>query len=152
MQRNRKPFLERWGKRLELRPIVGSGAPWPRRLVALRDAIAVIRILVLYDSGLAHRLSALWPGARITLSGSAANDGIEQAPDERADLGTWLEERRFHYSVVVSQERPHAGLARALGRSQAQAPVVAVGDEDDEAIIERLARVGIAPPMATPRG
>lgn len=149
VDRNRKTFLERWGEQLEQRPIVAGGLPWPHRLLALRDAIALVRILVLHDGGLAHRLSNLWPRTRVTVSGAAANHGIEQAP---SDLGKWLEDRRFHYSAVVSPHQPHNELAGALRHSQPQAPVTVVSDATDDAIVERLAQTGIAPPNATPRG
>jgi GT2 family glycosyltransferase len=138
VEQNRKTFVARWGERLAHRPIVAGARPWPHRELALRDAIALIRMLVLDDAGLTRRLLALWPWAR-----------IEQAPD---DLDGWLEDRRFHYSAVVARRQPDEALRAALTRSQPQAPLVVLGEAGDDQVIEGLAGHGIAPPEATPRG
>jgi GT2 family glycosyltransferase len=147
VRRNRSVFLERWGDRLSRRPIVGDGAGAPHRALAFRDAIALIRILVLGDAELAGRLRRLWIAARITLAGEGAGEGVESAPRE---LDGWLDRRRFHYSAIVSLAEPDRETAGALARSQPQAPVVVLGRDEDP--IRSLAAVGVAPPSAEPRG
>ncbi len=131
VRRNRAAFVERWGERLAHRPIVVAAKPWPHRLLALRDAIALLRVLVVRDAGLAQEVAHRWPAARVTLIGGDARDGIEAA--EPSDLDEWLDERRFHYSAVLGD------VNGALSRSQPQA----ARDLDDPVL---------PPPGEEPRG
>ena len=123
VRRNRVTFAERWGERLAHRPIVTAANPWLHRLLALRDAISLLRILVLEDARVAEEAARRWPRSRVTLVGAKAPDGIEAA--QLSDL----DERHFHYSAVLGGEV----------RSQPQA----VRDLDDPVL---------PPPGEEPRG
>jgi hypothetical protein len=149
VERNRRTFLERWGDRLALRPIVVTAKDWPHRALALRDAIALTRFLVFGDGELAARLASLWRHARVTLVGG---DGAPSAVERAAPgaLESWLDARRFHYSAVVSSRELEPGVVTALERTQPQAERLIVGPDDG--LVARLASVGIAPPEVTPRG
>jgi O-antigen biosynthesis protein len=148
VERNRRTFLERWGKRLDRRPIVLSARAWPHRALALRDAIALTRFLVFRDAELAATLAGQWQRARVTLVGNGgAPAAVESA--NPSGLERWLDERRFHYSAVVTAGELAPSLVQALERTQPQAPRVAVGPDS---LIERLAAAGISPPSEEPRG
>jgi GT2 family glycosyltransferase len=97
VRRNRTAFVERWGSRFAHRPIVVAARPWTHRLLALRDAIALLRILVVGDARLAEEAASRWPHARITLVGAEPADGVESA--EASDLDA----RHFHYSAVLGE-------------------------------------------------
>jgi GT2 family glycosyltransferase len=143
--RNRRTFLERWGRRLAERPIVSSPYLWAHRLIALRDAISLVRFLVFEDDALASSLANRWPRARVTLlGGSGADDRLEHA--HPPDLGTWLERRRFHYWVVFGSP---TGADEALSRSQPQAARLDARSDDLE---EALVAVGVPPPAEEPVG
>jgi GT2 family glycosyltransferase len=116
VRRNQARFLNRWATRFSHRPIVVAGEPWPHRQLALRDALALTRFLVVDDERLAREVADRWPAARVTLLGGDGGDDIETA--RPVDLGAWLEERRYHYSAVLA---PSGELDELVRRSQPQA-------------------------------
>ena len=125
MVANRRIFADRWRERLERRHPLRGAARRPRLRLAARDAENLERILVIDDrvphhdrgSGdprmakLLAEVADLWPEARVTLLAADPRNaerygtplleqGIEVAcADDEFDR--WLEERRYHYSVVV---------------------------------------------------
>jgi GT2 family glycosyltransferase len=125
MTANRRIFAERWSERLQLRRPLRSDPENPRIRLALRDAEAIERILVIDDrvphhdrgSGdprmakLLAETADLWPEARVTLFAADPRNaeryaqplleqGIEVAcADEHFDR--WFDRRRYHYSVVL---------------------------------------------------
>lgn len=110
-RRNQGQFLKRWGRRLAHRPVVVASEPWPHRRLALRDALTLLRFLVVEDAQLATELASNRPAARVTLIGANRVDGVETARPE--DLAGWLRERRFHYSAVLgTTERIDDALLR----------------------------------------
>jgi O-antigen biosynthesis protein len=116
VRRNRERFLERWGTRFDHRPIVAAAEPWPHRQLALRDALALMRFLVIEDVTLARKVADRWPAARVTHLGGEAGGDIESAQTE--DFERWLEERRYHYSAVLASDERFDEPVR---RSQPQA-------------------------------
>ena len=92
----------------------GAGPPHRART---RDAIALTWILG-YDAELVEPALAV-ETARLHLAGEGGGEGIERAP-RRSD--GWLEQRRFHYSAIISSEAPDPESVEALARSQPQAP------------------------------
>jgi GT2 family glycosyltransferase len=147
---------ERWGHVLAERPPrPEAGVPeQAHRVLAARDAEAVIRILVVAPSspdGLLQGLLDRNPSARITLlSTGRAPDvdalgrlGVEVAgPFEDADH--WLRARRFHSSAVLAvDEDPDERLRIVLDEHQPQAPLLRCSgsDEADAA----LTRAGVLP-------
>lgn len=144
VRRNQEVFLERWGDRFANRPIVVAAQPWPHRELALRDAIALTRFLVVEDVALAEDVAGRWSGSRVTLLGSReAPDGIERA--DPSNVESWLEDRRFHYSAILGAE---GRFATALDRSQPQAARLEPGSR----LVEALATAGVAPPDGEVRG
>jgi GT2 family glycosyltransferase len=134
VRRNRTTFMVRWGSRFGHRPVVGAARPWPHRLLALRDGIALTRFLVFGEKRLAAETARDRPGCRVTLVGAGAADGVEQASPP--DLASWLEARRFHYTAVLGAP---AEITDALRRSQPQA-------------VQSLDDPTLPPPGAEPRG
>ena len=116
VRRNRERFLERWGTRFAHRPIVAAAEPWPHRQLALRDALTLIRFLVIENAALAREVADRWPAARITHLGGDAGPEIESAETE--DVECWLEERRYHYSAVLASDKR---FDKPLQQSQPQA-------------------------------
>ncbi|MDX6554742.1 MAG: hypothetical protein QOD86_937, partial [Miltoncostaeaceae bacterium] len=136
--RNRAIFRSRWRSRLAGRPELP--VPLERRdLLALRDAVASVRILVLADrvpepgdpaGRLIGAIARGWPDARVSLvapeaggplaSASMRDLGVEAVPGAGAG---WLAERAGHYDVVVSAGRSDGtrALEAAAAASQARA-------------------------------
>jgi O-antigen biosynthesis protein len=125
MTANRRVFAERWSDRLQRRRPLRADPTSPRIRLAARDAEALERILVIddrvphYDRGsgdprmakLLSELVELWPEARVTLFSAIPTNAERYAPalldqgievacaDDRFDR--WLDQRRYHYSVVL---------------------------------------------------
>jgi glycosyltransferase involved in cell wall biosynthesis len=130
---------------LEHRPIVEDLDRFPHRAVAVRDALALDRVLLIddrvphHDRGagdprmrqIVEEMITLWPQARITLlaadptgAGQYGPALLEQGIEVvwPSDIEAWLLTRLFHYSVVVVS-RPHnfGRFDEALRRTQPQA-------------------------------
>jgi O-antigen biosynthesis protein len=143
--RNRGTFIDRWGNRLMGRPIVSGTPLWSHRLLALRDAIALVRFLVFADDELASAIARRWPRARVTLvGGNGGSEGLELANPPQLD--EWLEQRRFHYWAILGAP---GGADEALIRTQPQAARLNASPGD---LVETLSRAGIAPPGEEPVG
>jgi GT2 family glycosyltransferase len=143
--RNRRTFVDRWGDRLTGRPIVSGSPLWNHRLLALRDAIALVRFLVFADDELASTIASRWPRARVTLIGAnGGSEGLELANPPQLDR--WLEERRFHYWAILGAP---GGADEALSRTQPQAARLNASLDD---LVETLSGAGIAPPGEEPVG
>lgn len=156
---NRPRLLARWGRSLADRPPLEDLSAYPHRIVAARDHDATDRLLFLAE-GLPHeadvnllvRLARTWPDVRLTVlvergladeARSLTREGIEVAIGVE-DVGSWLDARRFHHTVVA--ELDPGMLARhdaALRQSQPQAVRWDPHGRDSE---HRLARAGVAPP------
>jgi GT2 family glycosyltransferase len=145
---NRERFRQRFVTALWGRPAV-FGAPQPHRAIAARDFEAVDRVLLLASSPsdvatrgndvqqVARALVARLRDGRVTVAAplpSGSSDGA--SVDELLAVGvevaavddwdTWLESRRFHYSVVVSDETMRERLSEPLARTQPQATLTLV--------------------------
>jgi GT2 family glycosyltransferase len=149
--RNRAIFRRRWKHVLAARPLAPLQAR-AGRIIAARDAAASARILAVVDSadrGLVNRLEPWSRSARVTVlslaeEAPAGAAEIEVAPTD-ARVEEWLEERRWHYDVVIAPPRDER-LEAVLARTQPLAARVS-----PEAVsIDSLADAGIAPP-ADPR-
>jgi hypothetical protein len=159
--RNRAIFRSRWRARLAGRPELP--VPLERgHLLALRDAVASARILVLADrvpepnepaGRLTGAIARGWPGARVSLVAPEAGGPIASA--SMRDLGVeavaagpdWLAERPGHYDVVIRAGRSDA--ARALEAAAAASQARAARIEAPGA--SRLAELAAAPAAAEPR-
>jgi GT2 family glycosyltransferase len=143
--RNRRTFVDRWSNRLTGRPIV-SGAPlWNHRLLALRDAIPLVRFLVFASDELASTIASRWFRARVTLiGGTEGSEGLELANPPQLD--GWLEQRPFHYWAILGAPE---GADEALSRTQPQAARLNASADD---MVETFSRAGIAPPGEEPVG
>ena len=145
---------ERWGHVLAERPPrPEAGVPeQAHRVLAARDAEAVIRVLVVAPSAPNDLLQALLdrhPRGRITMLATGSPPDVDRlggmgvecaGPLEDAD--SWLRPRRFHYTAVLAvAEDPDESLRAALDEHQPQAPILrcAGADEADAA----LTRVGV---------
>jgi len=162
IERNRRLLLETWGDHLADRPPLTELDLRPHRLVALRDAEAPDRILVVADRvpgpGEPLRelleLAAGRSEARVTLLLAGPGDegvepllhlGVEVASP--ADPGAWLDDRRFHYTAaLLAPVTDMPGVAELLETTQPQAvrldPRALAGGPLDQA----LASVGAGPP------
>lgn len=122
IERNRPRLLGRWGDRLSDRPPLAELDVHPHRLVALRDAWATERFLLIDDrppsvgptgagrlGRLAREMAATWPDSRVTL----LSEGREPGDQEELlaagvevvhplDPYAWLEHRRFHYTAIIA--------------------------------------------------
>jgi GT2 family glycosyltransferase len=161
IERNRRLLLETWGERLADRPPLTELDVRPHRLLALRDADALDRILVVADRvpgrgdplRVALEGAARRPDARITLLLLGPADGSLEALLERgvevavaADPEAWLRERSFHYSAaVVSPVTEMIGLSQLLDRTQPQAIRLDPGDLASDRLEESLASMGAGP-------
>lgn len=142
--RNRRVLLRKWGVRLAGRPELRDLDRYPHRTVALRDLGVPERLLVvaheLPDGPLADLLSELAEPLEVLVTvASAAGDerramrlaarGVEVvvAPGVR-----WFEDRRFHYSAVLTAGTDPA-LSGAAARTQPQAARLALPGLDDSA-------------------
>lgn len=142
--RNLPVFEKRWSHKLASRPADAGADDNPRRRLAARDAAAPARLLFATDRfpgpagsigdpralWLLRELSDVYPDASRTVlcPGDAPADlrepilamGIEVASP--AEPGRWLEERAFHYDVVMLGGEAAAGaLPEVLERTQPQA-------------------------------
>jgi GT2 family glycosyltransferase len=141
VRRNWAEFARRWSAVCEARPaVVAADRPWS--LVAARDAMASMRVLVIApDRQLAEQVGALVRGrpdvrataltddARTTID--LSRHGAEVIAVAGSDTGAWLATRRFHYDAIVAGElsseiraslreyQPQACLLRAQAGSLA---------------------------------
>ena len=155
IERNRRILLRRWGERLADRPPLTELDEHPHRLLALRDAPCVDRVLILLDGDaraaeLAAQLASGWLGLRATL----LVPGLDAAAEELLASGVevvaprdpagWLEERRFHYSVVVGEAER---LEDALTRTQPQAELLSLAEASRLPVERFAASIGAGPPL-----
>lgn len=140
IERNRPRLLARWGDELSARPPLGELETYPHRLIALRDALAIERVLVLRDrlpnaedpvAAFLVEAARGHLGARCTVvaledrelggrAGWLLDAGVEVIPGPR-DPQAWLDGRRFHYSAVLADAPIWRRLGDAVARSQPQA-------------------------------
>jgi hypothetical protein len=73
------------------------------------------------------------------------HSGIELV--DQTDPG-WLEDRYFHYDVVVVDSDDQTLLLDAVRRTQPQAPQIPLAHLDDSRLLSAFATVGVAPPAA----
>lgn len=160
--RNRQRFVQRWGPRLAGRPRTFANGD-RGAVIAARDAIATPRVLICdaEDESSAYRLASklmgYWPRARVTWTAwpsapSAASaatwlaQGIEIV--DQADL-RWLDDRLFHYDLLIAAHELELDLADALARTQPQARRAQLRELDHldrVGLVSVLAHAGIAPP------
>ena len=159
IERNRRILLRRWGERLADRPPLTELEQHPQRLLALRDAPCVDRVLILNEPDteesaglrrLADGMARGWPLCRVTLVDDAADGALEEllgagvevvAPP---DLGGWLEGRRFHYSAVLGGR---GRFDRLLESAQPQAERLSLERALETPIEEVMASIGAGPPL-----
>ena len=161
--RHRRLFVERWGPRLNGRPRSFRYAG-EQAVIAARDALASPRVLVGAPSGhpaaevVARMLLREFPSARVTWATGPCRDpsrwlavGLEVVDDVDP---SWLDDRLYHYDLVVLDGQSDTGLEARVKRTQPQAPRLALDDLDGplETLRSRLtpilAGAGIAPPIA----
>lgn len=127
--RNRPRFVERHARALQGRPRISRPPYDPHRELVLRDWWADDRLLVLDGGGalvaLAESAAAARPNALVTWLGTGAappggSDAVEWIGG-MARWDRWLEDRRFHYSAVVTASPQADDLDRLLDRTQPQA-------------------------------
>jgi O-antigen biosynthesis protein len=167
IERNRRLLVHSWADRLADRPPLTELDLRPQRLLALRDADAPDRILVVTD-----RVPAAGDPLRGALEDAAGRrharvtlllvgrgfEGVEPLLDRgvevvaTADPGPWLNDRRFHYSAVVAPVTEMTGLADLLERTQPQAASLDRADLAPDRLDRSLASVGAAPPDRRPPG
>jgi O-antigen biosynthesis protein len=145
IEAERATLRERQRSALEHRPVVEELDTFSHRAVAVRDALALDRVLLIddrvphHDRGagdprmrqIVEEMITLWPQARITLLGADPMGAGRYAPAllERgievvwpSDVEAWLTTRLFHYSiVVVSRPDNFRRFDAALRRTQPQA-------------------------------
>jgi GT2 family glycosyltransferase len=160
--RNRRVFADRWRDHLAPRPVTFLNVS-EQAVISARDALATPRILLCHQpheaagTELVEAMQQWWPRARITwLVESPTNDGfdleswlqrgVEVLPLEDAAL---LEQRLFHYDLVVCGARSQAALEAIVHRTQPQAHAICAGELcfDADASLKRpvraLVRAGI---------
>ncbi len=159
IERNRRILLRRWGERLADRPPLTELDRHPGRLLALRDAPSVDRVLLMIDPdegrweqvlGLAARMARGWPDARITVAGATGDGLLEELLGagvevvSPSDLGGWLDGRRFHYSAVLG-----AGdrFDRLLEGTQPQAERPDLERALALPVEQLMASIGAGPPL-----
>jgi glycosyltransferase involved in cell wall biosynthesis len=127
------------------RPVLDALDEFPHRAVAMRDALALDRVLLIddrvphHDRGagdprmrrILEEMITLWPQARITFLAADPSGAAQYAPSllEQGievvwppDIEAWLSTRLFHYSiVVVSRPDNFRRFDAALRRTQPQA-------------------------------
>jgi GT2 family glycosyltransferase len=160
-ERNRARFAERWVQQLTGRPR-SFATPSPQAALTARDAGAWPHILVVPNWGatstepawdpqrLADRLLTHWPQARLSWSCEATAEpsgqlhaGVESIPFTGPQ---WLDDRLFHYDVVLFHEPPDPLVMRTLDRTQPQAPRVelsTLATAPEAQLLHQLARAGI---------
>lgn len=129
LARNRPLFVERFGSALAARPRISRPPYDPHRELVLRDWWAGDRLLVL-DRG--HALASFAAEARSCFPRSLVTWASDTAPPAKRsaqvewsgavrDTARWLEDRRFHYTAVVTHAGVPAALQQAVDRTQPQA-------------------------------
>lgn len=140
LQANRPVFVQRFGPQLQGRPLLRRPPFDPHKDLVVRDWWAPDRLLVLDATGalatFAADVQAAWPCARVTwvptspraavVAAAAGHPGVERF-GVLAELGDWLEGRRFHYGAVVTDDGTAGRVSGPLRRSQPQAIVGLVG-------------------------
>lgn len=155
IEQARELLMQRWGHRLADRPALTELDRHPHRLVALRDAEAPDRLLVLAERppagelGDALRRTAARPDARVTVvvweragEEPLLREGVEVVAPE--DPGAWLAERRFHYSAVAV-DGGFEGIDRVLEDTQPQATRVGHEQLTKRGLEELFVSLGAAP-------
>jgi GT2 family glycosyltransferase len=160
-ERHRRVFADRWGAELTARPATFTGTG-DQAQIAARDAVAMPRLLICAapaEPGLEPLIRLLLdvlPRARVTWATRTDRfdpDWWLAAGVELADAADheWLDERLFHYDLVVVGEAIDSRLATALARTQPQAPRVWLNDIAGEhgrvawpSLARALAGAGIA--------
>ncbi len=155
VEKNAGILRERWGHVLAERPPrPEAGVPeQAHRVMAARDADAVVRILVIAPEPPTDLLDALverHPSGRVTFLATGPVEALEElgrAGVETAgpfdDPASWLRARRFHHTAVVAVEDPAEELATALEEHQPQAPVLRCRAADEA--LAALERTGVLP-------
>jgi GT2 family glycosyltransferase len=161
IERNRRLLLDTWAERLADRPPLTELDLRPHRLLALRDAEAPDRMLVVTDriplpddplraalEGTSRRpevrTTLLLLGREAAGSEPLLHRGVEVAAP--ADLAAWLNDRSFHYSaVVVAPLTDMAGLSDLLDRTQPQAVHLDAEDLAPERLGDTLTSIGAGP-------
>jgi GT2 family glycosyltransferase len=159
IERNRRILLKRWGERLADRPPLTELEDHPGRFLALRDALATDRMLLILEEdpeqskrvrSLAAEMASGWPDARVTLVDPGADGALEELLGAGVevvgppDMGAWLESRRFHYSAVVGGGDR---LDPELEKSQPQADRRSLEDLLASPIEGLMASIGAGPPL-----
>jgi O-antigen biosynthesis protein len=153
--RNTRILRERWAEALAPRPPLQIDPPLHHRVVAVRDADAPDRILVLGDTVPEPLVAALGRQnrrGRVTFLAT----GIEALPspvvDRLADAGVevegplreqapWWRERLFHYTAVVPTGPPPRGFQARMRETQPQASLI--DGTDPQGAVAELRRVGL---------
>ncbi|HWG72571.1 MAG TPA: glycosyltransferase family 2 protein [Acidimicrobiales bacterium] len=137
VEHNRPIFCGRFARQLRGRPLLRRPPFDPHKDLVLRDWWAADRVLLLDStgrlSGLAGAIQQARPLCRVTWV--ATHNGRWHGPRppgvERFDhvgrLGRWLEERRFHYSAVISDAPATDRHEAYLTHTQSQAIIATVG-------------------------
>jgi GT2 family glycosyltransferase len=159
IERNRRILLRRWGERLGDRPPLTELDEHPGRLLALRDAPAPDRVLILNEGdperarlvrAAAARMASGWPDARVTLLGAEAGGSLEELLSSGvevvnpSDPERWLGSRRFHYSVILDGDR---SLDEVLGHTQPQAERKGLDEALGMPVESLMASIGAGPPL-----
>jgi glycosyltransferase involved in cell wall biosynthesis len=145
VEADRATLRERRVTALEHRPVLERLDEFAHRATAIRDALALDRVLVIddrvphHDRGagdprmrqIVEEMITLWPHARITLLAADPSGAGQYAPAllEQGievvwpvDVEAWLKTRLFHYSiVVVSRPDNFRRFDAVLRRTQPQA-------------------------------
>lgn len=166
-ERNRGRFVERWGSRLDGRPWTFKGVS-EQAVIAARDAMARPRVLICASpderaaEALARRFLTGWPAARVTWA--LAPDAVRFDPEPCLQVGIeiidhdgspWLEQRLFHYDLIVLGGALDDRTAARLDQTQPQAVSVPLRQLEDRAALLSprpdavLASAGIAPPRSS---
>lgn len=175
--RNSAVFAERWKDLLSHRPPFTLPDRGRRRRHFTRDVLASSRILVISASPpgpdqktedatafrLLNELAAGWPDCRISaLSPGAPRDrkAVEQLLASGVEVAVgvespawWLNERRFHYDVVIYGGGKNARLYDPAVRAwQPQAEKIENAHRlSGKRLVEALADAGVAPPVLSGR-
>lgn len=153
--RNTRILLERWGDALAPRPPLRVDPPLHHRVIAVRDADASDRILVVGDAvpeTLLLTLARENRGGRVTFLATGIEPPPAELVDRLADAGVevegplrehapWWRERLFHYTAVVPTGPEPRGLRTRLRETQPQASLIA--GADPHAAVAELRRVGL---------
>lgn len=158
IERNRRILLRRWGERLADRPPLTELDRHPQRLLALRDAPCIDRVLIVSDpespgslSGeeVASGMARGWPDVRVTIT-TPRPPAVEELLDAGVEVATpaaldpWLEERRFHYSAVLGAADR---FAEVLAATQPQAERADLRAATSVPIEQLMASIGAGPPL-----